>query len=240
MSLDKLIKFFNEFNIVKCFKTNLSSFIQICYVHFFQTSSLINMNFFKVIVFNNSNTSYPLWRTCIQSRSLDIRYANFKLCCLILITWHLSTCYKTLSRHISNNCNKNLTCRSFCFSSNTNIFKYLSFHYSIMKLQYLLFFQMNIILRLGQKGKKPKLPTSFWKVKVFLYFIKIKEFAFGTFFFITKTCFAKVMKISRNLQINNWLMYIIISNLYSSKDENNNFVYPKRSLSSTHILKKTM
>ncbi len=59
-------------------------------------------------------------------------------------------------------------------------------------------------------------------------------------FSFTKTCFAKVMKINHKLEINNWFMYIIILNLYPSKDEDNKFVYPKRSLSPTHILKKTM
>jgi hypothetical protein len=54
MSWDKLIKFVNEFNIAKCFKENLFSFIQICYVHFFQTLNLINLDFLKVMVFNNS------------------------------------------------------------------------------------------------------------------------------------------------------------------------------------------
>jgi hypothetical protein len=54
MFSDKLIKFVNEFNIVKCFKGISFSFIQICYLHFFQTFNLINLNFLKVMLFNNS------------------------------------------------------------------------------------------------------------------------------------------------------------------------------------------
>jgi hypothetical protein len=38
----------------------------------------------------------------------------------------------------------------------------------------------------AQKGKKPKLPTTLRKVKVFLYFIKTKEFIFGTRYLINK------------------------------------------------------
>jgi hypothetical protein len=56
MSLDKLIKFVDEINIVKCFKEILFSFIQICDVHFFQTFNLINLDFLKVMVFNNSTS----------------------------------------------------------------------------------------------------------------------------------------------------------------------------------------
>jgi len=38
----------------------------------------------------------------------------------------------------------------------------------------------------AQKGKKPKLPTTLRKAKVSLYFIKIKEFAFGTGYLVDK------------------------------------------------------
>jgi hypothetical protein len=38
----------------------------------------------------------------------------------------------------------------------------------------------------AQKGKKPKLPIALRKVKVSLYFIKTKEFVFGTGYLVNK------------------------------------------------------
>jgi hypothetical protein len=39
----------------------------------------------------------------------------------------------------------------------------------------------------AQKGKNPKLPRALQKAKVFLYFIKTKEFVFGTKYLIDKS-----------------------------------------------------